>query len=256
MSEQSGSIVGLFRKCEHGESLRPEQSVFLEKSFGIQGDVNGHPISPRQVLVVRDEDLREAAIAPGSLRENLIIQNIDADHLKPGSLLEFESGAKIRLTFYCEPCKKISEFVEDWKNFKGKRGVLGVVVESGNVAIANNLQVTTAIFKPLSEIPYERFLSFVSKIPAGKVVTYKEVLLGMGVDRSYFRAIPQYLKKTSTDDYPLHRILNSRGELIPYVPDQEQKLKSEGLQLQKIGQSIKINVTDYLWQANVIATLS
>ena len=84
MSEQSGSIVGLFRKCKHGEPLQVEQSVFLEKGFGIQEDVNGHPISPRQVLVVRHEDLEEEAIAPGSLRENLIVKNIDADRLKPG----------------------------------------------------------------------------------------------------------------------------------------------------------------------------
>ncbi|AFY37397.1 hypothetical protein Lepto7376_1026 [[Leptolyngbya] sp. PCC 7376] len=248
MSEHLGSIVGLFRKCKHGESLRTEQSVFLEKGFGIQGDVNGHLISPRQVLMVRHEDLEEEAIAPGSLRENLVVQNIDADNLKPGSLLEFESGAKVRLTFYCEPCKKIESFVEDWKGFKGKRGVLGVVVESGKVAIADSIQVKLNAFPALSEIPYERFLGFIAHIPEGKVVTYREVILGMGVDRSYYRALPQYFRKTSPAEYPLHRILNSKGELISHVPDQLTKLRTEKVDVAQIKASQKVNLKQYLWQ--------
>ncbi len=97
--------------------------------------------------------------------------------------------------------------------------------------IKNNVQIQPAKFPVLPEQPYERFLDFIVKVPAGKVVTYKQLLTAIGVDKSYIRAIPTYIKKTSADDYPIHRILDSQGYLIEYAPNQKSKLEAESIEI-------------------------
>ncbi len=80
----------------------------------------------------------------------------------------------------------------------------------------------------------------------------------MGVDNSYLRAIPTYLKKTSDADYPLHRILDSKGYLITYVNQQKNKLETEGVKVLSetnlVGNLNKnfVDIKDYLWEDNTI----
>ncbi|MBD2342346.1 MGMT family protein [Calothrix sp. FACHB-156] len=225
------SIKHLFVKHEHGSVMREVEELNLKVGYGVEGDINANPISPRQILVVRYEDIRELAISPGELRENLVIAGVDSATFTPGALINFESGAAIRLTFYCEPCKRIAHLVNSLKTIQAKRGILGVVINSGRIYVGNNLRIQAHKFPALSEQPYERFLDFIVKVPLGKVVTYKQIIAAIGVDNSYLRALPIYLKKTSSDDYPIHRILNSQGQLIRYINNQKSKLESENIEI-------------------------
>ncbi|MBE9103766.1 MGMT family protein, partial [Nostoc cf. edaphicum LEGE 07299] len=137
-------------------------------------------------------------------------------------------------------------------------GILGVVIKSGKIKVDSNFQVQANKFTALSENPYKRFLSFIIKIPSGKVVTYKQIIKAIGVDNSYLRAIPIYLKKTSAADYPLHRILDSKGYLITYVSQQKIKLEMEGVQilseadlLRNLNKSF-VEIKDYLWEDSTL----
>ncbi|AUB36274.1 Alkylated DNA nucleotide flippase Atl1 [Nostoc flagelliforme CCNUN1] len=234
------------------------KTLNLKVGHGIQGDINADPISPRQVLIVRYEDILDLSIKPGELRENIVVTGIEFDNFIPGSLLTFESGAAIRLTFHCEPCKQIAHLVESLNSIQGKRGILGVVIKSGKIQVGSNFQFQANKFPALSENPYERFLNFIIKIPSGKVVTYKQIIKGMGVDNSYLRAIPTYLKKTSDADYPLHRILDSQGYLINYVKQQKNKLLNEGIKVLSEANSLSdlnksfVDIKDYLWKDDTI----
>ncbi|MHC5932681.1 MGMT family protein [Nostoc sp.] len=230
------------------------KTLNLKLSHGIEGDINADPISSRQVLIVRYEDIFDLSIKPGELRENIVVTGIEFDNFIPGSLLTFESGAAIRLAFHCEPCKRIAHLLESLKSIQGKRGILGVVIKSGKIQVSSNFQVKADKFPALSENPYGRFLNFIIKIPSGKVVTYKQIIKGIGVDNSYLRAIPTYLKKTSAADYPVHRILDSKGYLITYVNQQKDKLETEGVKilseadlLSNLNKSF-VYIKDYLWQ--------
>ncbi|BBD62732.1 hypothetical protein NIES2109_55820 (plasmid) [Nostoc sp. HK-01] len=231
MLSKKGYILHLFIKPEHKLIMKEVKEFSLIKGHGIEGDINANPISPRQVLVVRYEDISELGIPPGELRENIVIAGIQPVNFTPGSLISFDNGAAIRLTFHCEPCKQIAHLVDSLKILQAKRGILGVVINSGKICIRDNLQIEIDKFPALSENPYERFLDFILKVPAGKVVTYQQIIQGIGVDNSYLRAIPIYLKKTSADDYPIHRILDSKGYLIKYVDNQLHKLESEGIKI-------------------------
>ncbi|MBD2504472.1 MGMT family protein [Anabaena azotica] len=231
MLSKNGSILHLFLKHKQGSEMRQVDELSLKEGYGIAEDMNANPISPRQVLVVRHEDIIDLAIPAGELRENIVIAGITSDNFTSGSLITFDSGAAIRLTFPCEPCKRIAHLVDSLKTLQYKRGMLGVIIKSGIIRVGNNVQIKPAQFPALSENPYERFLDFILKVPAGKVVTYKHILAAIGVDKSYLRAIPTYLKKTSADNYPIHRILDSQGYLIKYAPNQKSKLESESIEV-------------------------
>ncbi|MCC5640031.1 MGMT family protein [Nostoc sp. CHAB 5844] len=231
MLSKEGYILHLFIKPERKSIMKEVEEFSLKKGHGIEGDINANPISPRQVLVIRYEDISELGIPPGELRENIVVAGIQPESFAPGSLISFDSGAAIRLTFHCEPCKRIAHLVDSLKILQAKRGILGVVINSGTINVGNNVHIETDKFPALSENPYERFLDFIIRVPAGKVVTYQQIIQAIGVDNSYLRAIPIYLKKTSADDYPIHRILDSKGYLIKYVDNQLHKLESEGIKI-------------------------
>ncbi|MBE9105382.1 hypothetical protein IQ229_10635, partial [Nostoc cf. edaphicum LEGE 07299] len=119
------SIMHLFSKVKPSSEMVELKTLNLKVSHGIEGDINADPISPRQILIVRYEDILDLSIKPGELRENIVVQGLEFETFIPGSLLTFESGAAIRLTFHCEPCKRIAHLVESLKSIQDKRGILG-----------------------------------------------------------------------------------------------------------------------------------
>ena len=100
------------------------QTINVEAGHGIAGDKNAHPFSPRQVLIVRREDLEAFRIPPGELRENIILEGCAEGDFQPGALLTLGDAVKIRLTFHCEPCKRIGHVVSHLKSILGHRGEL------------------------------------------------------------------------------------------------------------------------------------
>ena len=239
-------VSNLFIKQERLTAMSTANSLVLQKGIGIKRDLNRDELSPRQVLVVLSSDLAEFAIPPGELRENIVLNLADSKTFKPGTKLTFPSGAEIRLTFYCEPCKRVARWTDSIKNLERKRGILGVVTASGAIALKDTVIIEPNYFSPLSEIPYERFFDYVARIPVGKVVTYKQILRCIGVDRSYFRVMPNYLKKAPAN-LPLHRILDSQGKITPHVPRQLELLEEEGIEILSRDNSYSVRLERYLW---------
>jgi MOSC domain-containing protein YiiM len=250
MAKSSPSIASL------ASPMIDMAQLVLKAGQGIEGDIHANSISPRQVLIVRQEDLSKgslgygpiADIQPGQFGENLVISGVSASEFVPGAMLEFAGGAVIRLTFYCEPCKRIADLVWSIKDIEQKRGVLGVVVQDGVLKAGEDFKIQPRAFAALSEIPYQRFLDFLAQVPAGKVVTYSAVLVGIGVDRGYLRAIPGYLRKAAAAGYPAHRILDSKGYLTPHIDDQRDRLLTEGIKVIKDADKYWVSIDQYLWR--------
>jgi alkylated DNA nucleotide flippase Atl1 len=258
MTNSTCSIVNLFVKSRHGAPMTERQELSLKAGYGIEGDVNANSISPRQILIVCHEDLDDLSISPGELRENIVISGVNFESFIPGSAIEFDGGVAIRLTFYCEPCKRIKHLVKSYKSIEKKRGILGVVLSDGLLKSGTGFDLHLNMFPALSETPYERFFNFLMLVPSGKVITYKQVIMGMGVDPSYFRAIPKYLQKATANDYPVHRVLDSEGALTPHVPFQREKLEAEGVRVIS-GASLSkglnksfVPLEDYLWSDSTV----
>jgi MOSC domain-containing protein YiiM len=257
MTSSSGVITKLFYRPMKGSPSIEMTHLQLKAGAGIAGDIHASLISPRQILIVRQEDLRQgsagvgpiADIQPGQLGENLVVSGLTADEFVPGSGLEFAGGAVIRLTFYCEPCKRIAELVWSIQDMEHKRGILGVVVQDGVLQTGAEFKIQPGAFMPLSEIPYQRFLDFLARVPAGQVVTYATILIGIGVDRGYLRAIPGYLRKAIAAGYPAHRVLDSKGYLAPHVTDQQDRLLAEGITIMQDANKSWVSLDQYLWKS-------
>jgi alkylated DNA nucleotide flippase Atl1 len=256
MTSSIGVASRLF--CRTAKGLPPIEmaQLTLQAGQGIEGDIHANPISPRQILIVRQENLNKGAlgcgpindIQPGQFGENLVIGGVSDNEFVPGAILKFAGGAAIRLTFYCEPCKKIAGLVWSIKDIEQKRGILGVVVQDGVLGAGEEFKIYPGACTALAEVPYQRFLDLLAQVPAGKVVTYSSVLMGIGVDRGYLRAIPGYLRKAAAANYPAYRVLDSKGYLTPHLSDQRARLLAEGIAVMKDADKFWVSIDQYLWR--------
>jgi alkylated DNA nucleotide flippase Atl1 len=229
------SVAALFIKPGSSVPMAQPSERLLEvrAGYGIVGDANANSLSPRQVLVTREEDLRHFGIQPGDLRENIVLAGIDPQRFVPGARLDI-GGVAIRLTFHCEPCKRIAHLVRSLKDILSRRGLLGVVLSSGIIAVGDDVTVLPDAYPALPERPYDRFCGFIAQVPAGRVVSYRHVTAGMGVASSYMRAIPRYISQSVS--HAVHRVVDSEGGLIEdYVPNQLSKLLAEGVEVSTEG---------------------
>ena len=244
----------LFIKSSSGRPMEKQLMMKLQKGYGIIGDKNASGISPRQVLVTRSEDLQYVQIKPGDLRENIVLNGLDEKFFQPGSVIRIGKEVSIRLTFFCEPCKRIAHLVKISEIMK-RRGILAVILTGGTIKKGDEVTIEKEVFEPLPEVPYQRFLEFIGNIPASKVITYRDVTIGMGVAESYMRTVPAYIKKTDSTKYPLHRIVDTEGNLLSgYVKNQDKKLKAEGVSLSTANdlfggnKAVKVNLQMYQWK--------
>lgn len=237
-------ISNLFLKVEKDKPMLSCDSFYLEKSYGIKGDLNSAIGSPRQVLIASLPVIKQFKIKPDDLRANIVI-NENIEEFKSGQVIQIGNKAKIRLTFHCEPCYKLDEVQKGLaKKIIGQRGFLGMIIESGEIKINDKIILTDEKYPFLSDSAKERFVEFINRIPIGKVIKTSDIILALGLAKGYYRAIPSYLK--SFDGIiPTYRIVNVQGELMEkYIFNQKDKLINEGIEF--TDNRVK---DDYYWQA-------
>jgi alkylated DNA nucleotide flippase Atl1 len=221
-------VVQLFKK-QLDRSLAVDQQLTLKRGYGVEGDRNAWAGSPRQVLIVSQPTLTEFDLKPGDLYENILVDAPIAD-LVSGQVIQI-GEALIRPTFLCEPCAYLETIRKGLsRQIKGKRGLLGMVARSGTIAVGDQVIPTSYRLPFLAEDAKSRFFEFVARIPAGKVVTTADLVLALGVARTYYRVLPTFIKKAPTD-LPVHRIVAIDGSLFSrYIPDQAERLADEGVE--------------------------
>lgn len=81
----------------------------------------------------------------------------------------------------------------------------------------------------------KRVYEMVKKIPAGKVLTYKQIAVKLG-NRGLARAVGNVLNKNKNPMVPCHRVIRSDGRIGGYREGSLQKikiLKKEGIKISK-----------------------
>jgi len=223
-----GVIDGLYLKRRHGE-LANEPALQCVAGLGIVGDVHANRLSPRQVLLTLSSELEQLRIAPGALQENIVISCGRPELFRPGSALLSASGVEIALTMFCEPCKRIAPLAPKLSKLIHRRGVLGRFVSGGALRAGETVDLIADRYRALPESPYQNFLDVVAAIPAGRVLRHADVAIAMGVADSFVRALPGYIRRSVNLGLPLHRIVNARGQLLDFIPDQAARLGREGV---------------------------
>jgi hypothetical protein len=204
------TIIACSIKASVGKPMQAVDSLHLLAGDGIVGDVASAAISPRQVLVARKEDLDDFGLPVGYLKENLVISGLSDIEFQPGKVILFESGASVHLAFHCEPCKTIAKRVPNLKSIVGRRGLLGVVAQSGLIGLGAKCHSMNSSLIAMSSNARDRVCQVIGSIPSGKVLDYALLLQAAGLQRVYFRAIPSYLKHALEVGLPVHRVVTSR----------------------------------------------
>jgi len=189
---RKGSVVtvtNLFVKGAHGGEVEPVETIAYDER-GIHYNV---PCAPfRQVLIASQSVTAECGLGPGDLRENIVIAFDSLYELSSGTVIQI-GRALIRLTFHCEPCKKILKLVE-FDRILHKRGVFGTFLNQGVISIGDRFSVTEQKFE---EIPYavgDRIRWFLKKGDMSAAIDLAHMI---GLPASYARAMPKLLKKFS-----------------------------------------------------------
>jgi alkylated DNA nucleotide flippase Atl1 len=220
-------VERLFKKSAPGVPVESVETLHLIAGEGIEADVARSEVSPRQVLIVRKEDVDGFCLPEGYLRENLIISGVPAEEFQPGNRIRFEGGAIVHLTFHCEPCKSIAGRILNLKSIIGRRGVLGVVTQTGRLAVGSRLECEKSALSAMPSNPAQRACKVIARIPKGKVLDYATLLQAAGLQRVYFRAIPNYLKAAKALGLPTYRVVTSRFSIPKSEPEGSNRLAAE-----------------------------
>src|SRR5829696_5426629 len=107
---------------------------------GLEGCAHANP-PKREVLFVSKEHLDSVGVAPGAIRENLTVEGDDVQQWPIGQRVR-AGGAVFEITMVCDPCHRMDELREGLRGeLDGRRGMLARVVEGGEVALGDEVEL-------------------------------------------------------------------------------------------------------------------
>jgi MOSC domain-containing protein YiiM len=181
-------VTNLFLKHSHGGALQSVGSLDYGPG-GIRGNVACAPF--RQVLIASQSVSAECGLQPGDLRENIVVDFDALYELRSGTVVQI-GQALVRLTFHCEPCKKILSLVP-FDRIVHKRGVLGSFLNAGTISVGDRFSVTEQTFE---EIPYavsDRIRWFLkTRDPSAAAI---DLVYSLGLPVTSASAVPGLLRK-------------------------------------------------------------
>ena len=107
---------------------------------GFEGCAHGNP-PKREVLFVSREHLDSVGVEPGAVRENMTVEGDDVEQWPIGQQVRV-GEALFEITMVCDPCRRMDELRPGLRaELQNKRGMLARVVESGEVAVGDPVEL-------------------------------------------------------------------------------------------------------------------
>ena len=135
------SIAGIFTSPgrKSGRSVGHERLRALEGD-GMEGCAHANP-PRREVLFASLEHLQSVDVEPGDIRENLTVEGADVQQWPVGQRVRV-GDAVFEITMVCDPCHRMDELRQGLRaELDDKRGMLARVVESGEVAVGDEIEL-------------------------------------------------------------------------------------------------------------------
>lgn len=175
-------VSAVHARSSHGFSKETLPCISLIEGLGVAGDAHSgatvkhrsrvarDPSQPnlRQVHLLHSELFDELAdkgflVLPGQMGENITTTGLDVLSLLEGSVLRIGAQALVRITGLRNPCAQIENFMpglmaavldrDEHGGLVRKAGVMGVVVESGEVRAADGITLVHVPLKGLALRP-------------------------------------------------------------------------------------------------------
>lgn len=137
----AATVSGLFVSPGRGSGLStPVERARAIAGHGFEGCAHAGR-ERREVLFASGEHLEAVGVEPGAIRENVTVTGADVQAWEIGQRVR-AGGAVFEITMVCEPCHKMDALREGLRaELDGKRGMLAVVVEGGDVAVGDALSL-------------------------------------------------------------------------------------------------------------------
>jgi MOSC domain-containing protein YiiM len=135
------TVAGLFVSPARGSGV----STALERAravagHGFEGCAHANP-PRREVLFASTDHLDAVGVEPGAIRENVTVAGADVQSWPVGQRMRV-GEAVFEITMVCDPCHKMDELRAGLRaELDGRRGMLARVVESGEVAVGDELEI-------------------------------------------------------------------------------------------------------------------
>jgi MOSC domain-containing protein YiiM len=135
------TVAGLFVSPARGSGV----STSLERARavagqGFEGCAHANP-PRREVLFASEDHLNAVGVEPGAIRENVTVAGTDVQAWPVGQRVR-AGEAVFEITMVCDPCQRMDDLRPGLRaELDGKRGMLARVVESGDVAIGDELEL-------------------------------------------------------------------------------------------------------------------
>jgi MOSC domain-containing protein YiiM len=135
------SVAGVFtspaRKSGRSDAHESRRAIAGQ---GLEGCAHANP-PRREVLFVSKEHLDSVNVEPGAIRENITVDGDDVQQWPIGQRVRAGS-AEFEITMVCDPCHRMDELRDGLRaELDGKRGMLARVVESGEVAVGDAIEL-------------------------------------------------------------------------------------------------------------------
>jgi len=108
---------------------------------GLEGCAHARPGGKRQVLFASSEHLEAVGVEPGRTRENFTVDDADVQAWPLGQRLR-AGTAVFEVTMVCDPCERMDAIRPGLRGeLEGRRGMLARVLEDGEVALGDPLEL-------------------------------------------------------------------------------------------------------------------
>jgi MOSC domain-containing protein YiiM len=108
---------------------------------GLEGCEHARAGTKRQVLFASAKHLDDLGVEYGRIRENFTVEGADVHNWPVGQRVQV-GAALFEITMVCDPCSRMDEIRPGLQaELDGKRGMLARVVESGEVAAGDEVQL-------------------------------------------------------------------------------------------------------------------
>jgi MOSC domain-containing protein YiiM len=135
------TVAGLFVSPERGSgrSEARERARALE-GHGLEGCAHATP-PRREVLFASQEHLDAVGVEPGAIRENITVSGADVQKWPVGQRVRV-GEALMEITMVCDPCQRMDQLRDGLRaELDGRRGMLAHVVEGGEIAVGDAIEL-------------------------------------------------------------------------------------------------------------------
>jgi MOSC domain-containing protein YiiM len=135
------TVSGLFVSPGRGTGRsEPRERVTAIADHGLEGCAHANP-PRRDVLLASRMHLDELGLEPGAIRENVTVDGANVHEWEVGQRVRV-GDALFEITMVCDPCERMDQLRPGLRaEIDGKRGMLAHVVEGGEIALGDPIEL-------------------------------------------------------------------------------------------------------------------